>query len=72
MKMPEVLAGLPVSSRYAVIGAVFLGGSGFVVGLIVHAPTSWAAAFEIGLPSIVIGLVLGLVTGSVVTLRRRA
>jgi hypothetical protein len=34
-----------------------------VVGLQVYAPTAWFAIFEVGLPSALLGSVLGLVVG---------
>ena len=41
--------------RWAVVGAVLLGGlgavTGLVVGLVVHAPTAWAATLEVGVPA---------------------
>jgi len=46
---------------------------GLVVGWSVYKPTAWAAALEIGLPSALLGAVLGAAAGSVwlFVLRRR-
>jgi hypothetical protein len=71
------LAQLPLPARSAVWGAAALGvlgcGVGLVVGLLVHAPTAWAATAEVGLPSAFVGAVAGLAAGSVRAwlLRRR-
>lgn len=58
--------------RYAVYGCVTCGLIGLIlgtfVGLRVHAPTAWAAAVEIGLPSAVFGTVIGALIGVVTTI----
>jgi len=65
----------PLPLRYAALGTVTVGllGSlvGLVVGLHVYAPTAWAATFEIGSPSALLGLVLGLMVGSLASLVKR-
>jgi len=59
----------------AVCGAIGLV-AGFIRGLFVYAPTSWAAALEVGVPAAVAGLVIGLgivgVRGLVRRVRGRA
>jgi hypothetical protein len=44
-----------VALAFGVVGLVI----GLVRGLTVYAPTAWAAAFEVGIPSALIGVVLG-------------
>ncbi len=49
-----------------------LGGmAGFIVGLLVYAPTAWAAAFELGIPAAVIGGLSGACWGLVKASRTR-
>jgi hypothetical protein len=43
----------------AAIGAGVGCAVGLVVGLIVYPPTAWAATFEIGIPSTVVGMAVG-------------
>jgi hypothetical protein len=66
---------VPVAARYAVGGAVVLGGPGAVVGLVLglhtYAPTAWAAVVEVGLPAALLGTVLGLVVGALAGLPGR-
>ena len=66
----------PLPLRLAVLGGLALGllGSavGLVVGLHVYAPTAWAATCEVGIPSAVLGAVLGGLAGSAALLLRRA
>jgi hypothetical protein len=68
--LPELLRGLPVPLRHALIGAVTFGVLGGVVGLILglraYAPTAWFAVFEVGMPAAFLGAVLGVTVGSVV------
>jgi hypothetical protein len=45
--------------------------AGLVRGLTVYAPTAWAAAFEVGIPSAVVGAILGLGIAGVRNLVRR-
>jgi hypothetical protein len=63
------LGGLPLHLRWAVIGAVsagLVGGvAGLVVGLLVYAPTAWFAIFELGIPSSILGGLLGLTSGAI-------
>ena len=67
--------GMPLPVRWAVVGAVLVGGlgavTGLIVGLVVHAPTAWAATVEVAVPSAALGLVLGLVAGSARLVARR-
>lgn len=74
--LQELLRGLPVPLRYALLGAVTLGLPGGVVGLILglraYAPTAWAAVFEVGMPAALLGAALGLVVGSLVWVYHRA
>ena len=59
---------LPLPMRWATFGALALGvlgcAIGLVIGLHVYAPTAWAATFEIGIPSTILGALVGWVTGS--------
>ena len=68
------VAVLPLAVRYAVVlGGTFgvLGGVvGLVVGLVSYAPTAWFAVLEVGVPAAVLGLLVGLLAGSVVHLGR--
>ncbi|QNN54589.1 hypothetical protein [Nocardioides mesophilus] len=70
------LRALPAPLRGAVIGAVVLGVTGGLVGLVLglraYAPTAWAAVLEVGVPAACLGAVLGLVVGSLVGGRHRA
>ena len=58
-------------TRWAAIGlvsALILGGTvGLVVGLDANSSTAWFAVFEVGLPSAVLGGLLGLVSGTIAT-----
>jgi hypothetical protein len=45
--------------------------AGFIRGLTVYAPTAWAAAFEVGIPAAVAGLVIGLGVAGVRNIVRR-
>jgi hypothetical protein len=45
--------------------------AGFIRGLFVYAPTSWAAAFEVGIPAAVVGALLGLTIAGLRYLARR-
>jgi hypothetical protein len=71
----RALSDLPIPLRCAVGGAALLGTLGAAVGLgiglRVHAPTAWAATFEVGIPAAVLGAAVGAVVGSVVLLSRR-
>jgi hypothetical protein len=50
-----------------------LGGvAGLVVGLIVYPPTAWFAVFEVAVPSIFLGYILGFLVGSAAYLFRLA
>ena len=70
MRMPRALAELPTLGRYAVMGALFAGVlgcvAGLIIGLVVYAPTAWAATFEVGVPAAILGAVLGLAVGALV------
>ena len=76
MRAPGPFVDLPLPIRFAVLGALALGALGatigLVVGLNVYAPTAWAATLEIGVPSALLGAILGLAAGSVRLLVRRA
>ena len=69
MRTPETFAELPLLLRFAVVGGLALGALGCVIGLVVgvnvYPPTAWAATLEVGIPSTLLGAVLGLVAGSV-------
>ena len=75
MRGPDWLRELPRSAAWALVGAGSAGligaVTGLIVGLVVHAPTAWFAAIELGLPAAVAGGVVGAVAGAVVTLRKR-
>ena len=75
MSVPAAIVELPLPVRYARWGALALGAAGCVVGLVigldVHAATAWAATFEVGLPSAVLGALAGLAAGSVRLLAHR-
>lgn len=66
----HLLQDLPTPLRYGVVGAVVLGLAGaitgLVVGALVHWPTAWAAAVEVGAPATFVGFGLGLVAGALV------
>ena len=52
---------------YGLVGCGFAGAAvGTVVGLRVHAPTAWAAAAEVGLPSAALGAIIGGLVGCLV------
>ncbi|GAB3785366.1 hypothetical protein GCM10027601_20750 [Nocardioides ungokensis] len=71
----ELFRELPVPLRHAAIGAVALGITGGIVGLVVginaYWPTAWAATFELGVPASLLGFALGLVSGSLTYVFRR-
>jgi len=77
VRTPAAIVELPIPLRFAFWGGLALGALGcvigFVVGLNVCAPTAWAATFELGMPSALLGALLGLAAGSVrlLVLRRR-
>jgi hypothetical protein len=54
---------------HTLIGMVLLGSLGALVGLIrgfqVYPPTAWFAVFEVGLPALFVGAVLGAIFGLV-------
>jgi len=66
---PDSFLELPLPQRFAVLGGLGLGALGALVGLVVgwavHPPTAWAAALEVGVPSVLLGAVVGLAVGSV-------
>jgi uncharacterized protein YqgC (DUF456 family) len=57
------------------VGAASLGFigalAGLVIGLRVYVPTAPFAVIEAGLPSAIVGGIIGLVAGAIVTARRR-
>jgi hypothetical protein len=69
VRTPVAIVELPLPLRFAATGGLALGAlgcvTGLVIGLRVYAPTAWAATFEIGIPSALLGAVLGLAAGSV-------
>ena len=68
------LSEVAVPLRFALLGgaaAGALGGvAGLVIGLQVYAPTAWFAILEIGLPSTLLGFMLGWILGSITSLAR--
>ncbi|MFN8025990.1 MAG: hypothetical protein U0W40_06445 [Acidimicrobiia bacterium] len=64
-----------VAMTWAARGAAVVVGlgavAGFVIGLFAHPATAWAAAIELGVPSMVLGLLGGLVLGAVTGAVRR-
>ena len=66
----------PVPVRWSLCGAIWLGGVGMViggvVGLVGYPPTAVFATFELGIPASFTGAMVGLVTGAIVALSRRA
>jgi len=68
----RVIHDLPLVARHAVVGALALGATGAVVGLVlglrVNPATAWAAVVEVGLPAAVVGAVLGALVATVVHL----
>ena len=60
---------MPMPGRWAAGGATCLGiagaVTGLVIGLIVHPPTAPFAMIELGLPSTIVGGVIGLVAGMI-------
>jgi hypothetical protein len=76
MALAQDVRALPLVPRLAVIGAGVLGlvGGcvGLVLGLIAYPPTAWFAVVEVAVPSALLGAVLGLVAGVVVTLAHRS
>lgn len=73
--MREVLRPLSPPLRFALIGAMTLGtagaASGLTVGLFTYAPTAPFALVELGLPSAVLGGVVGCAVGAGVSAARR-
>jgi len=69
MRAPASTVALPLPMRLAFWGGLVLGTvgcvSGLVIGLNVYAPTAWAATFELGGPSALLGAVVGFAAGSV-------
>ena len=71
----QALGTLPLPLRWAVSGAVSAGLVGGVVGLVlgvrVHPPTAWFAIFELGIPSSILGGLLGASTGAIAAAVRK-
>ena len=69
------LRGLPLRARWASIGAFSAGVTGGIVGLViglfVYAPTAPFAVFELGLPAMFAGGVVGLLAGMIMMTARR-
>jgi hypothetical protein len=59
-----------------VVGCVIFGAlgclAGLVRGLATYAPTAWAATFEVGAPSALLGAALGATVGLVASVCRRS
>ncbi|MDQ0094517.1 hypothetical protein [Paeniglutamicibacter psychrophenolicus] len=59
---------LPKPLAYALLGAMWCGLLGGVVGLLVglsvYPPTAWFAVLEIGIPAALLGFVAGLLVGA--------
>jgi hypothetical protein len=68
VRTPERIVELPLPMRYAVLAGLATGALGCAIGLVVwlnvHAQTAWAATFEIGIPSALLGSILGPASGS--------
>jgi hypothetical protein len=66
---------MPLRARWAFVGAAALGMSGafagLVVGLVVYTPTAWFAMFELGVPSAVVGGMVGLLAAVLLSAGRR-
>jgi hypothetical protein len=69
VRTPAAIVELPLLLRFAVLGGLALGALGGVIGLVIgvnfYAPTAWAATFELGIPSALLGTILGLAAGTV-------
>jgi hypothetical protein len=56
------------------VGAFLCGLAGGTIGLLVglsaYAPTAWAAVFEVGVPSSIVGGLMGAIVGAVMKFRR--
>jgi hypothetical protein len=70
------LRGSPLPARWAIAGAAAAGAlgaiAGLIVGLLAYAPTAPFAAIELGLPAAILGGLVGLVAGAIVTASRRS
>ena len=77
VRTPAAIVELPLPLRFAVLGGLALGALGcvigFVIGLNAYAPTAWAATVELGMPSALLGAIIGVAAGSVrlLVLRQR-
>ena len=71
----EGLSDMPLPTRFAVIGALVLGITGGIAGLIsglfAYPPTAWAAVAEVGVPAAFLGCLAGFVVGFLVLAVRR-
>jgi hypothetical protein len=69
------MAGVPIWGRYAVVGGTSAGAAGalagLVIGLLVYPPTAAFAVLELGLPAAVVGGVVGLAAGFLLSTLRR-
>jgi membrane associated rhomboid family serine protease len=70
MRTPRALTELPVLTRYVIVGGLVAGiagcAAGLIIGLKAYAPTAWFATFEVGVPTAIIGAIIGLLVGSIV------
>lgn len=75
MRLPAVLAELPIPVRFGVLGALSAGVAGAVVGLVLglrsYVATAWAATFEVGVPAALLGAIVGIVIGGILSLAGR-
>lgn len=66
---------LPKPLAYALLGAMWCGLLGGVVGLLVglsvYPPTAWFAVLEIGIPAALLGFVAGMLVGAAMLLADR-
>ncbi|WP_091118903.1 hypothetical protein [Nocardioides terrae] len=76
MALAQDIRELPVVPRLVAVGATLLGVVGgcvgLVLGLLAYPPTAWFAVLEIGVPSAILGALLGLAAGAAVTVARRS
>jgi hypothetical protein len=75
MNVPRWLLRLPIMTRFVVAGGLLAGiaggAAGLGIGLRAYPPTAWFAVLELGVPSALAGLLVGLLTGAAVLAVRR-